>query len=61
MLTITRRSGESFQIDENITVYIRRINGNQVRVSIDAPKEVLINRSELVSGLPLADVEFIKE
>ncbi|POP52987.1 carbon storage regulator [Zhongshania marina] len=50
MLTITRRSGESFQIDEDIVVHIRQINGGQVRVSIDAPEWVKVLRSELLDS-----------
>lgn len=61
MLTITRKTGQSFEIGDNITVHIGRINGNQVKVSIDAPKEVPIVRNELIEGLPLAAVEFLNE
>ena len=47
MLSLTRRDGESVKIGENITVYVTHIKGKSVRLSIDAPKEVRIIRTEI--------------
>ena len=47
MLALTRHSGESIKIGPDIVIHFVKINGNQVKVAIDAPKEVLILRSEL--------------
>ena len=47
MLVITRRIGESVRIGDDITVYIMKQDGKQVKMGIEAPREVLILRSEL--------------
>jgi carbon storage regulator len=48
MLILTRRPGESIQVGENIEISILEIRGNQVRLGINAPPEVLVLRSELL-------------
>lgn len=51
MLTLSRRKGESFIIyttDGEIVVTFEKMRGNQAKLSIDAPDEVEILRSELV-------------
>ena len=48
MLILTRRVGEAIVIDEDITVTVLGVKGNQVRVGITAPDEVPIVRSELI-------------
>ena len=50
MLVLTRRSGESFFIGDNIEIKISDISGDKVRVSIDAPREITILRSELLEA-----------
>lgn len=47
MLILTRRSGENLKIGENITVRVLGIKGNQVRIGVDAPKEVAVHREEI--------------
>lgn len=47
MLILTRRPGESIQVGENIEISILEIRGNQVRLGINAPSDVLVLRSEL--------------
>jgi len=47
VLVITRRIGESVKIGDDITVYIMKQDGKQVKMGIEAPREVLILRSEL--------------
>lgn len=48
MLILTRRPGESIRVGEKIEVSVLEIRGNQVRVGIHAPTDVLVLRSELV-------------
>lgn len=48
MLILTRRAGESIQVGEDIEISVLEIRGNQVRLGINAPRDVLVLRSELV-------------
>ena len=47
MLILTRKVGETLMIDDNVTVSILGVKGNQVRVGINAPKEVAVHREEI--------------
>ena len=47
MLVLTRRLGESITIGENVRVVIVDIDGNQVKLGIEAPREISIYREEL--------------
>jgi len=48
MLTISRKASQSIQIGEDITVTIKEINGQEARVSIDAPPETKILRDNAI-------------
>ena len=52
MLILTRRVGESLRISDDIVVTIVEVNGNQVRVGIEAPQDVTVLREELVQTDP---------
>ena len=47
MLILTRRVGEKIVIGENVTVTVLSVKGNQVRIGIDAPRDVMVNREEI--------------
>jgi carbon storage regulator len=47
MLILTRRQRESLKIGSDVTVTILRIRGNQVRLGVDAPKDVAVHREEI--------------
>ena len=47
MLILTRRVGEAMKLGEDITVTVLGVRGNQVRIGIDAPKSVAIQREEI--------------
>ncbi len=47
MLILTRRVGESLTIGDDVTVTILGVKGNQVRVGVDAPKDVAVHRQEI--------------
>ncbi len=47
MLVLSRKTGQSIQIGDNITITITRVGGNQVRLGIDAPLATPIRRAEL--------------
>ena len=55
MLILTRRPGESIQVGEDIEISVLEIRGNQVRIGINAPAEVLVLRSELLNKTPPGD------
>ena len=50
MLVLTRKVGERIQLGDNITVTLVKINGNVVRLGIDAPPEMAVVRQELASA-----------
>ena len=47
MLILTRRINESIIIGNNVKITILGVNGNQVRIGIDAPKDVPVHREEI--------------
>jgi len=47
MLILTRRVSEKLIIGENVTVTVLSVKGNQVRIGIDAPRDVSVNREEV--------------
>jgi carbon storage regulator len=47
MLILMRRNGESIKIGDDITVTVLGVKGNQVKIGIDAPDDVAVNREEL--------------
>ncbi len=47
MLILTRRVGESLMIGDSVDVTVLGIRGNQVRIGINAPKDVSVHREEI--------------
>jgi len=47
MLILTRRIGENIIIGDNIKVFVTGIQGNQVKLGFEAPKEISIHREEI--------------
>lgn len=47
MLVLTRKVSERFMIGDDIVVTVVKIDGRQVRIGIDAPRDVAIRRTEL--------------
>jgi carbon storage regulator len=47
MLILTRRVGESLMIGDDTTVTVLGVKGNQVRIGVNAPKDVTVHREEI--------------
>lgn len=47
MLILTRRVGESLMIGDEINVTVLGVKGNQVRIGVNAPKDVAVHREEI--------------
>ena len=66
MLVLTRRPGESIVVGENIVITVIEIKGGQVRIGIDAPREVDVYREEIYEQVKqenlsaIANVETIR-
>jgi carbon storage regulator len=47
MLILTRRAGEALRIGDDIEVMVMAVNGSQVRIGINAPRDVAVDREEI--------------
>lgn len=47
MLILTRRVGESVMVGDDITITVLDVKGNQVRIGVNAPKDVAVHREEI--------------
>ncbi len=64
MLILTRRTGESLVIGDDVTITILAIKGNQIRIGIDAPKHVSVHRMEIqekINGAPAKEDFFSQD
>jgi carbon storage regulator len=51
VLILTRRVGETVMIGDDVTVTVLGVKGNQVRIGIDAPKNVAVHREEIFESI----------
>jgi carbon storage regulator len=57
MLVLSRRSGESVVVGDDVTVTILEVRGDVVRLGIDAPRSVKVHRAELLAELASSNQE----
>jgi carbon storage regulator len=55
MLILTRRVGETLMIGDEITVTVLGVKGNQVRIGVNAPKDVAVHREEIFDRIKLEE------
>ena len=51
MLILTRRVGETVVIGEDVSVTVLGVKGNQIRLGINAPKDVSVHRQEIFARI----------
>lgn len=59
MLVLTRRKGEAIQIGDNIEVTVIAIEGDQIKLGIDAPQSVDIHRQEVYLAIQQQNSEAV--
>ena len=58
MLVLSRKLAQSFQVGEDIRITVVKIDRNSVRIGIEAPGHIQIQREEIVTGVPAEPPRF---
>ncbi|MDU2549928.1 MAG: carbon storage regulator CsrA [Haemophilus parainfluenzae] len=61
MLILTRKVGESVLIGDDISITVLSVRGNQVKLGVQAPKEVSVHREEIFQRIQQSKDEHIDE
>ncbi len=57
MLILTRRVGETLMIGDEVTVTVLGVKGNQVRIGVNAPRDVTVHREEIYERIKKEQTE----
>ena len=57
MLVLTRKIGEVIRINDDITMTVLAVKNNQVRIGVEAPKEVQVHREEVYQRIQRGEVQ----
>ena len=57
MLILTRKTGETLMVGDEITLTVLGVRGNQVRIGINAPRDVAVHREEIYEKIKQEKLE----